>query len=1106
MQTMPATVSLSSPLRPRSELRGRIDQPQAQYISMKQSQAERERIAALRQQSLEGTAAEEQSDDDFDDEPSMVARQRRQREREEHVRERFARFSESSRPVSDVVKSKPLASSNGAATSSLVNDYNRSPGRHFTAEEQRTPGEAQLADESKEETDREDLQRIAVPHSSQQEEPGNEEEDKENLPARPSPVPETVARLHQVLSEADQRDESPLLRRSLHGPPQKASHDLATLQDPPKRRFVSCGSPVVAVANSQPDQSAPKRPVVESLRSPQLVSSGTHVSSSAVAPTQVDSSPQQQNYEAVQKRPIFKAPVENGPVPPQVKLSHGVSELPPRDSYNEQPSVVHEPLRGTRDEHHEKLLSKPFVFPPSTVPETLLTRDKPSVASHDSSSPLKSLDHTGSEQPSHSSKRSSKYETARTHMTSETPIARPLNALFSSPSGTKRKRLGDIAAQPSPTRTRLGTEVEEIMVTMDDSEFYVAVGDAPGSSSPIPPGRNTRRLRAMGKRSISGRATPASLDSRLPSSPPTSQTVTAGPTLDSAAHGPSSRTHLRPPRQSEAIWDVQPSPPKSVNARSTRNRPTSSRQISKEASKPQSSKHVRTGGVAVVERDMSGQTHENPPRPSPNEPQENALTRQEIHQASTEILAPNQVLACFNGNPRGYYPATCIGHTGMRSEGTLRYQIQWDDSSRDEIDERGLRRLDLRIGDQVKVNLQGWPRISHLVKGFKDRVHEVDGVVTDVRGFKTLLLTPRKRRSLPVDVSTDHVKEVPISAIYLDTNMWGQMKDRTFDVDLRQNRTALTLDIPQQVPSRSGLVTPSERPSTPSTPSSRTRRKSDFPAHSASTALPFASAPATSGIFSNMAFAISYAEDVRKTSLAKAISANAGTLLSEDFHEMFEQQSSPASSSRRTAPVESLTLNNRFSNLGFVALLADRHSRKPKYMQALALNLPCLSGKWIEACVAAKMALDWRPYLLSAGESLELDGAVRSRVLPPIEPKTALLKDMISQRPNLLQEGSIIVVTGKGKAEGKRKPYLFLTKAAGAGMVNECTDFKKAQKLLDADTDDEIRWVFVDDKDVAKAEASLLGKGKDGDIKDVRVVGNEFLCQSLILGRLWQQA
>lgn len=1092
MQARPATASLPSPLPPRSEL-------QSRYVPIQQSQeerAERDRLAALERQSSDAIEAREQFDDDFDEEPSAVKRARRRRAREEEAREQFARFSSPNRRGSAAKAREQPARTARPQASSPIHQHSRRSGLLLTADQDAVPSQERVSDDSEDETDVEEEDRVVIRNSSQLPHE-NDEEDKENMHAKALQVPETVARLHYVVNGADERDMSPTLIRPFARLPVERLRSSQTTGQGTTDGVGVTGSPTVAIANSQPDHpmSRKTRKTLPQLGEPlNGFSGGLHVSSLAAGATIVESSPCRDESEQNRDNSRPESADDDITGEPQQQVVNQGHVQEPRDDETSALPAGRGPaaLNAGPD-------SSRNVKPPRTLPETMSARGSTDPAQG-------SLDAATSVNGVPSEQQSSRYETAKSQLSSSTSKTRPRNSLFSSPSGRKRKRLGDIAAQPSPKKSRGEEEVEEVMAAMDDSEFYNAIGDTPGSSSPIPPGRNPKRRRFIGKQAVLSSATSASTYAPPPASSPTTHLLASNRAPDQAPPVLSSRTQPRPAPRSEAIWDVQTSPPKSAPARSMRNAAKGPRGSSGKNSNPLISRSRKQKGITAAETPQNDPYQEADPVLSVQDPRGTAFTAGQSHPRSGEVIAPNQVLACFNGNRRGYHPATCTGSIGLRSEGTFRYQIQWDESSRDEIDEHGIRRLDLHIGDQVKVNLQGWPRVTHVIQGFKDREDKVGNQVTDIRGFRTVLVKPKKRKSLPADVSTENAKEAPMSAIYLDTNMWGQMKDRAFHFDATHDDTPFTLQVPQQAPSRSGLTTPSERPSTPSTPSSRTRRKSDFPAQPASTSFPFPGLPAPSGIFSNMVFAISYDDDLRKRSLAKAILAAGGTLLSEDFHEMFEQQLTPTSPFGHAAETAPLTLNARFLTNGFTGLIADRHSRKSKYMQALALGIPSLSGRWVEACIAANKNLDWQPYLLSAGESLELEGAVRSRVLPPMDAKTTSLKDMISTRPNLLRGEAVIVVKGRGKAVEKRKPYIFLTKAAGAGRLETCVDLKSAKVLLVGSTEEVFSWVFVDDKELGKAEATLLPKAKDRQSKGLRVVGSEFLCQSLILGRLWEQS
>ncbi|KAF7507586.1 hypothetical protein GJ744_010256 [Endocarpon pusillum] len=1089
VQTRPATISLSSPLRPCSELKRIASEPQSRYVSIKQSQAERERLVALRQQSPDGSTSGDQSDDNFDvEESSILERARLRREIDEKVRERFARFSSPTRPGSAGKAGEQAARQARAQTSSPILWHKKRVDSSRMIGKETAVMQGPTAGDSEEETDVEESEQVVIEHSSQLPHE-NEDENKENVQTNALQIPETVVRLNQAINGCqDGQDVSPTLRRSFAHPAVEQLRSSQTIRQAITHTDGISVSPTVAVANSQPDQPW-SRKLLSELGDPlKGLPGNSFVSSSAAAAGQIESSPRRDCAEDHNDLSQVAQEDANG------QTHHEeVNQCGEHGLTDEEKSA-----RTLPDGHtmaNSRTGSKQRAELPSTVPETMSARGSTRSGAQGSSDTATSVNGSRAEQLS------SKYETARSHLSSSTPVSRPLNSLFSSPSGRKRKRLGDIAAQPSPKKMSGEADVEEVMAAMDDADFYNAVEGAPGSSSPIPPGRNPKRRCVMGKQQTSSRATTVSADTTLPSSPPTVDLHKTSHNSKLSPSVPSVRSHPRPAKRSEAIWDVQTSPPKSAAATSLRNTARESRGLARNNSR--SVKYHESTVAETVHDDSNQETHVTQP---PTTLTESATSNQQPNSPTAEVVAPNQVLASFNGKPRGYYPATCIGSTGLKSEGTFRYQIQWDDSSRDDIDEGGVRRLDFRVGDQVKVISQGWPRVVYTIQGFKDRVDKIDGEVTDIRGYRTLLVKPKKRKSLPAEISTESTKEAPLSAVYLDTNMWRQMRGRTFNIDATNGKPRLTVHVPPHDPSHSGLATPSEGPSTPSTPTSRTRRRSEFPLQRGNSSVSFPDPPAATGIFSNMAFAISYDNLSRKESLTKAILVNGGALLGEDFHEMFDSQVTPTSPSVRMHETGTLALNARFLNKGFVALIADRHSRKPKYMQALALGIPSLSGRWIEACVAANTILDWQPYLLSAGESLELEGAVRSRVLPQVDANTATLKDMISKRPKLLKEEAAIVVKGRGKAEEKRKPYIFLTKAAGAGRLETCVDIKSAKALLDEDAENSIRWVCVDDKELGKAETALLPKGKEQRSKELRIVGNEFICQSLILGRLWDSS
>jgi hypothetical protein len=270
------------------------------------------------------------------------------------------------------------------------------------------------------------------------------------------------------------------------------------------------------------------------------------------------------------------------------------------------------------------------------------------------------------------------------------------------------------------------------------------------------------------------------------------------------------------------------------------------------------------------------------------------------------------------------------------------------------------------------------------------------------------------------------------------------------------------------------------------------------------------------------------------TSLETKIAQAGGRILGKNsgsaFDELFEQASirsvtsSPVaetSSSSTPQPADGeISLTAAARHLGFTALVADGHSRKVKYMQALALGLPCIAHRWITTCLERDEIVDWAPYLLCAGESAFLGGAYRSRNLVSYDASHARLTQVMEARPRLLGSSRILIVMKKSE-QGKKAEYVFLARVLGATIcrVNSLED-AKAKMKASQDQGRPFDWVYIGDK-VSKADW-LTDAGKDAggnnkkrkrgsgnaaatagpQSKKLRTLSDELVIQSLILGRL----
>ncbi|KAF7551464.1 hypothetical protein G7Z17_g4960 [Cylindrodendrum hubeiense] len=277
----------------------------------------------------------------------------------------------------------------------------------------------------------------------------------------------------------------------------------------------------------------------------------------------------------------------------------------------------------------------------------------------------------------------------------------------------------------------------------------------------------------------------------------------------------------------------------------------------------------------------------------------------------------------------------------------------------------------------------------------------------------------------------------------------------------------------------------------------------------------------TGRLFESMVFAISFSSQVKpqeRTKLETKIAQAGGTILPEGFQDMFEQSSIMNTTSPVIDEEDALKLNKSSSESGFTALVADGHSRKAKYMQALALGLPCLAHQWITACLSKGSIVDWEPYVLCAGVSAVLGNAIRSRTIVPYAAADARLADVIDQRPRLLDGQRILVVVDSRKARNEAKePYIFLATVLGPSISRVFTIQQAREVLLEHQkAGNPFDWLYID-KGTGTIEAVLAPPEAAGSKKrrrsaapqqtmgNMRVLDDELVIQSLILGRMVEE-
>jgi hypothetical protein len=484
-------------------------------------------------------------------------------------------------------------------------------------------------------------------------------------------------------------------------------------------------------------------------------------------------------------------------------------------------------------------------------------------------------------------------------------------------------------------------------------------------------------------------------------------------------------------------------------------------------------------------------------------------------------IFPTRIFAYYGGQYRACFPATCQKVLRTRGSAT-RLDITFDDGTSGTIDaDKWVYKLALRVGDLVRVDCPTVKKKNYLVHGFMNKIEPKDGqetpidehglpIATDIYGYQTVCVIAKGRESTSSraasDLALQDFFEVPVKTITIPPLEFHRFEDRKYcpSDDLIATRPVATPLLMTIEPEKSTQARASRRSTTaPVVPPILEQSISTVSSMSRFSAVK----PVSGRIFANMAFAISMSSDMdrKRKEVTQTIARNDGQLLEDGFEPLFtltnislRPSTAVSDPNFETYVVEavrnSMQLSASYKDTGFTALLADSHARRPKHMQALALNIPILHYRWIEDSIKADKAMPWSRYLLPAGESSFLNDAIRSRCLSPYDPisNEAQLETVVQKRTVFFADKSVLFVAGR-KMEAKRKLFKFLTMAMGPHQLTPVTDLVEAKNAMDRQKWD---WIFVESEDQVDAAQKLFEK------EDCWVVDDEYVVQSLILGEL----
>ena len=466
-----------------------------------------------------------------------------------------------------------------------------------------------------------------------------------------------------------------------------------------------------------------------------------------------------------------------------------------------------------------------------------------------------------------------------------------------------------------------------------------------------------------------------------------------------------------------------------------------------------------------------------------------------------DVVAPDRILAKFRGSYMAYYPATLLG---LSKSSPSKCSVRFDDTTTTDLERTLLVSLDLKVGDLLKVDQKGLKKTTYQICGRKNRGSESiqeKPAPTDIYGYDTLILRPKQRQSLPngSNKQGDTMLEVPVWKIYITETIWIHYARRPsphLDSLIAQCKSSENAAVDQSSSSAVSWTSPE------------------------------------SGLFANITLAMTFldSEEPSKADVSRMIRENGGHVITDKFDSLFDTSVPSTPQEDHSADLLTLQPTSSAASLGFVALITNSQSRRIKYVQALALNIPCLHSQWIYNCVKQQTLLPWSQYLLPAGQSSILNGAIHSRVLSGLNtslssPNTTTFPAMVEHRPRLLENANVLMIMDASKHDEKRKAFTFLAHAMGTKKIRWVKGATAAREKLTGNHD--WNWVLVDEVKVREMSKQLLndkthetqrskrnstgrlvsaGSSAPAVTRSFKIIGDDHLVQCLISGASLEQS
>ncbi|EJF65854.1 hypothetical protein DICSQDRAFT_77708 [Dichomitus squalens LYAD-421 SS1] len=385
--------------------------------------------------------------------------------------------------------------------------------------------------------------------------------------------------------------------------------------------------------------------------------------------------------------------------------------------------------------------------------------------------------------------------------------------------------------------------------------------------------------------------------------------------------------------------------------------------------------------------------------------------------------SPTRVFALWKGTAQ-YYSGVVHESLGV---GTGRFMVKFDDNDSAELELRHLRACRLKVGD-------------HVLCKQKDKAVVVACSPCPESGYLP-------KDTVTLELKDDGREEAEVQSLQIPIR----------SVNAEWDDRKLTEDAVVPVVRRKVSPTPSRRSASASTQSEAQRRK------------------ALAGIGLVVSLAPGKEAQEVRAGLVADIKKCGGVVL-DDWTCIFGMEGTLEQKGLRWVLKQGDIRWREKAGQGIdkVFLISDDFHQKPKYLVALALGIPCLSVEWLRAYVETEA--QWRPYLLPAGYSEQLEARVSQMVDIDWGTSDHHLTDVAANKvaSKVFAETSILCISSdyvpakKAKKSGDAakdaaESVPRITLCMGAATVESVADAKHASrdpKLYD--------YVVVPDQNLSK--------------------------------------